>query len=74
MPEDTPNMERIEFHVPTPLLEEARQLAQFEGWRISELFRVFWERGFAAYSEGSNKRLINGEQRVKAKKRQQESE
>lgn len=60
MPETpAPRMSRIEFAVPTPLLEEAKQLAAIEGWKEAELYRVFWERGYASYCEGSNKRLVN---------------
>lgn len=60
MPEDEqPTMEKVSFSVPSPLLSQAKELAATEGWKLSELFRIFWERGFAAYSEGSNKRLVN---------------
>ncbi len=68
MPEtDAPKMERIEFSVPTPLLEDAREIAQREGWKPAELDRIFWERGFANYAEGSNKRLVNKGLREKRK-------
>jgi hypothetical protein len=59
MSEETPNMEKIELYVPAPLLEQAKELAQIEGWKLSELFRIFWVQGFGSYSEGSNKRLVN---------------
>ncbi|MBD2370990.1 hypothetical protein H6G63_30030 [Leptolyngbya sp. FACHB-402] len=60
MPEtDAPKMEVVKFSVPAPLLEEARELAKAEGWKPAELDRIFWERGFAAYAEGSNKRGVN---------------
>ncbi len=52
-------MTRIELYVPTALLEEAEELASFEGWKLSELHRVFWENGFGVYVERSNKRMIN---------------
>ncbi|MBW4443298.1 MAG: hypothetical protein KME10_19060 [Plectolyngbya sp. WJT66-NPBG17] len=60
MPEtDAPNMEYVRFAVPAPLLQEALELAKAEGWKPAELHRIFWERGFAAYAEGSNKRRVN---------------
>ncbi len=60
MPEtDAPKMEYVRFAVPAPLLQEALELAESEGWKPAELHRIFWERGFAAYAEGSNKRRVN---------------
>jgi hypothetical protein len=60
MPEtDAQKMEYIRFAVPAPLLQEALELAEAEGWKPAELHRIFWERGFAAYAEGSNKRRVN---------------
>ncbi len=60
MPEtNAPDMVKINFSVPQPLYEEAITLAEAEGWRPAELFRIFWEKGFAAHAEGSNKRLVN---------------
>lgn len=56
---DAPNMAYIRFAIPQPLLNEALELAKSEGWKPSELHRIFWERGFAAYAEGSNKRKVN---------------
>lgn len=56
---DAPNMINVKFAVPAPLYEEAIELARSEGWKPSELHRIFWERGFAAYAEGSNKRKVN---------------
>jgi hypothetical protein len=68
MPEtDAPNMAYIRFAVPQPLLEEALELAQAEGWKPAELHRIFWERGFAAYAEGSNKRRVNRQLREREK-------
>ncbi|WP_230968397.1 hypothetical protein [Nostoc sp. WHI] len=52
-------MTRIELYVPTALFEEAEELSDFEGWKLAELHRVFWENGFGAYVERSNKRMIN---------------
>lgn len=66
MPETgAPNMEYVRFSVPAPLLEEARALAESEGWKPAELDRIFWERGFASYCEGSNKRRVNRQLRGK---------
>lgn len=56
---DSPQMVEIKFSVPAPLLEDLLAIAQAEGWKPAELHRVIWERGFAAYAEGSNKRLVN---------------
>ncbi len=66
MPEtNAPKMEKIAFAVPAALLEELRAIAELEGWKEAELHRVVWERGFAAYCEGSNKRLVNKQLRSK---------
>ena len=66
MPEtDAPKMEYVKFSVPAPLLKEALELAEAEGWKPAELHRIFWERGFAAYAEGSNKRGVNRSLRKK---------
>lgn len=60
MPEtNAPKMVRIDFSVPEPLLKEAIAMAESEGWKPAELHRIFWEKGFAAHAEGSNKRMIN---------------
>lgn len=56
---DTPGMEVIKFAVPAALLEEAIAMAAAEGWKEAEFHRILWERGFANYAEGSNKRLVN---------------
>lgn len=58
-------MTRIELYVPTALFSEAEELADFEGWKLSELHRVFWENGFGVYVERSNKRMINKRLREK---------
>lgn len=66
MPEtNAPKMTRIEFNVPTQLLADAEELAQYEGWKPAELHRILWEKGFAAHAEGSNKRLVNKQLREK---------
>jgi hypothetical protein len=66
MPEtDSPNMVPIKFYVPEPLLKDMLEIAQAEGWKPAELHRIFWERGFAAYAEGSNKRRVNRQLRNK---------
>jgi hypothetical protein len=66
MPEtDAPKMIPIKFSVPEPLLNEARELAKAEGWSEAALHRIFWEKGFAAHAEGSNKRLVNRNLRAK---------
>jgi hypothetical protein len=66
MPKTTaPKMSRIEFDVPTALLEDAIALAAVEGWTPAALHRIFWEKGFAVHAEGSNKRLINANLRKK---------
>lgn len=53
------NATQISYRVPTPLLQEALQLAELEGWTHSEFHRICWEQGFAAQAEKSNKRLVN---------------
>lgn len=66
MPEtNAPKMIKIDFSVPENLLEDALELAKAEGWKPSELHRVFWEKGFAVHAEGSNKRLVNKQLRKK---------
>jgi hypothetical protein len=52
-------MERIQFSVPKKLLQQARELAEYEGWNQAEFHRILWVHGFNAYAEGSNKRLVN---------------
>lgn len=60
MPEiNAPKMIKIDFSVPEPLYQQALELAEAEGWKPAELFRVFWVMGFAAHAEGSNKRMVN---------------
>jgi hypothetical protein len=61
----TDNMERIAYHVPAPLLEEARQMCELEGWKFSEFHRMCWEAGLAVQAEKSNKRLVNKGLRAK---------
>lgn len=56
---DSPKMVEIKFAVPEALLQDAFELADAEGWKPAELHRIFWERGFSAYAEGSNKRRVN---------------
>lgn len=66
MPEtNAPKMVRIDFSVPEPLLKDAMEIAEKEGWKPSELHRIFWEKGFASHAEGSNKRMINKQLRDK---------
>lgn len=64
---DNKKMERIDFTVPQGLLEQARELAEFEGYNFSEFCRVVWEKGLAIHAEGSNKRLVNQQLRKKLK-------
>lgn len=70
---NTENSQLISFHVPAPLLAEALELADLEGWKPAELFRLFWESGFAAHAEKSNKRLVNKGLRTKHKESRTES-
>lgn len=62
------NATQISYRVPTPLLDEALELAEFEGWSHSEFHRICWEQGFALQSEKSNKRLVNKGLRQKVDK------
>lgn len=60
MPESkAPKMTDIKFAVPSPLLEDAQELAQLEGMSDAQFHRVLWEKGFAVHAEGSNARLLN---------------
>jgi hypothetical protein len=36
-----------------------QELAKDEGWKPAELHRILWVLGLAAYTEQSNKRLVN---------------
>jgi len=67
---DAPKMVRIDFSVPGPLLEQMQELAKDEGWKPAELHRMLWVLGFAAYTEQSNKRLINDRLRANKAKDQ----
>jgi hypothetical protein len=62
---DTPSAESIAFHVPAPLLKEAEEMAQLEGWKLAEFHRLCWEAGLAIQAEKSNKRLVNKGLRAK---------
>jgi len=62
---NAPNLTEIKISVPASLLQEALDLAEFEGWKPAELHRIFWEKGFAAHAEGSNKRMVNHQLRIK---------
>lgn len=57
--EENQGMTQITISLPTPLLNEAKELAEFEGYRVTEFHRTLWEKGFAVHAEGSNKRLVN---------------
>jgi hypothetical protein len=52
-------MERIQFSVPKKLLQQARELAEYEGWNQAEFHRMLWVLGFGQHAEASNKRLVN---------------
>lgn len=49
----------IRVSVPEGLLEQAVAIAKLEGWKPSELHRVLWAKGLAAYVQESNVRLEN---------------
>jgi hypothetical protein len=61
----SPQMARIEFAVPEPVLKQALEIAEAEGWKPAELHRVIWLMGLNSYTEGSNKRLVNESLRKK---------
>lgn len=65
---DKPSAETIAFHVPVPLLKEALELAELEGWKPAEFHRLCWEGGLALQAEKSNKRLVNKGLRAKQTK------
>ena len=56
---NAPKMEDIKFGVPQPLLQDALELAESEGWKAADFHRMVWEKGLAVHAEGSNKRLVN---------------
>lgn len=62
---DATPAETIAFHVPVPLLREAQELADLEGWKQAEFHRLCWEAGLALQAEKSNKRLVNKGLRAK---------
>jgi hypothetical protein len=67
MPEtDAERMEYVRFAVPAPLLKQSLELAKLEGVKPAEIHRSFWIKGFAAYAEESNKRMINQRLRKQA--------
>ena len=70
---DTPSAESIAFHVPAPLLQEAQEMAEIEGWKLAEFHRLCWEQGLAAQAEKSNKRLVNKGLRAKHKEKPSEA-
>ena len=63
---DTVRMDRIEFAVPSPLLDEALTLAEADGFKPAEFHRQIWLEGLFAYAEKSNKVLVNRSLRRKA--------
>lgn len=56
---DNEGMERIQFSVPKKLLQQAKELAEYEGWNQAEFHRMLWILGFGQHAEASNKRLVN---------------
>lgn len=58
-PTDAQKMEYIRFAVPAELLKQAEEMAEAEGWKPAEFYRVVWAMGLNLYAEGSNKRLVN---------------
>lgn len=58
-PTDAQKMERIEFAVPKPLLDEAIAIAAADGFKPAEFFRQIWLEGLFAYAEKSNQVLTN---------------
>ena len=57
--EELDNMVRIQFSIPRKLHDEAIALGEAEGWKPSEIHRLFWVLGFGVHAEASNKRLVN---------------
>jgi hypothetical protein len=64
---DSENKKPITFHAPMPLLQEAIEIADLEGWTPAEFHRLCWEAGLAVQAEKSNKRLVNKGLRQKQK-------
>ena len=65
-PTDAQKMERIEFAVPKPLLDEAIAMAKEDGFKPAEFYRQIWLDGLFAYAEKSNKVLVNRKLRKQA--------
>ncbi|MBW4692237.1 MAG: hypothetical protein KME27_10770 [Lyngbya sp. HA4199-MV5] len=65
-PTDAQKMERIDFAVPKPLLDEAIAMAKEDGFKPAEFFRQVWLDGLFAYAEKSNKVLVNRKLRRQA--------
>lgn len=71
---ESENKKPITFHAPLPLLQEAIEIAELEGWTPAEMHRLCWEAGLAVQAEKSNKRLVNKSLREKHKKSASDSQ
>jgi hypothetical protein len=69
-----PNMVEIKFSVPAPLLADALELAELEGLKPADLYRMFWVMGSGCYAEQSNKRLVNRQLRAKLEPQEEREE
>ncbi|WP_202048567.1 hypothetical protein [Tolypothrix bouteillei] len=73
MPEtNAPKMTRIEFAIPEPILKQALEIAEADGWKPAEFYRILWFMGLNAYTETANSRLINSELRKNQTQEEQE--
>lgn len=56
---------RVDVYLPKPLIEEIEEIAEADGWTVAEFYRLLILDGLSAYSEKSNKRLVNKQMRKK---------
>jgi len=49
----------IEISLPNSMLEEMMALAKKEGWKPTDLHRILWALGFAAYTKPNSGRNLN---------------
>jgi hypothetical protein len=54
---------RVDCYIPAPLKSEIEQIAEADGWTVAEFYRLLILDGLSAYSEKSNKRLVNEKMR-----------
>ena len=68
MPSTDDPMIRIEFHVPQPLLDEAKEMAGDDKIRMSEFHRRLWSLGLVQYAEQASQRMNRRELKQRLKR------